>query len=508
MGARRVEPVCLFLAGNTLRVFPLSPDVRELLQGVLQYTRRQHLVTYKQKMENGGRNILMKVINCFVVTKMQSRLALLTNAGYLPRIRRTLEAAGYPVEVQDLQPEATNRFEPDWAQLEDFEFRYKQREAIEAMVNNTRGRIWWATGAGKGWILPPFCLLMRHAKIAITTKYLSVLETNYNRLRARLPDVGIYHGARKRPGRRVMCYSAGCLNHAAKYFQPDIIIADEVHELATDRMFAAFAKFPAARMYGLSANDGDRFDGADFELEGVFGEVISELSYPEAQAHGMVSPIQVRWQRARFDNPVETVRGGVALWRWGIWRNTARNRLIAKVARDHNEDQVLIACQTLEHACFLKQLLPEFELCYSPNDAYEDRLEQYRNWGLLGRDEQLITAGKMRWLRARFESGKLRKVIATSVWNRGVSFDSLSVLVRADGTGDAISDTQLPGRLARLGEDKSYAILYDFTDEFDRRFDIRTGKAAIRRRNYAKKHWSQQFPDDCDQKGNAFLRRK
>ena len=89
-----------------------------------------------------------------------------------------------------------------------------------------------------------------------------------------------------------MCVLAGSLHHAIQW-KPDVLIADEVHELATDSMFDVFAEFRFARMIGLSANFDDRFDKADFELEGVFGPLVAELSYPDAQKHGLVVPASV-----------------------------------------------------------------------------------------------------------------------------------------------------------------------------------------------------------------------
>jgi superfamily II DNA or RNA helicase len=288
-----------------------------------------------------------------------------------------------------------------------------------------------------------------------------------------------------------MCYSAGTLNHCATVFKPHILIADEVHELATDRMFEMFNKFRHARMFCLSANDGDRFDGADFELEGIFGPVISSLTYPEALKHGMVVPIHVHWLHVEGEDPVGRSEG-TAAWRWGIWRNEVRNQIIADCARNHPEDQVLITCQTLEHACFLKGLLPEFQLCYAPSESHDKKLDMYKGWKLLSADERRITQGKLNFMRQRFEEGKLKKVIATTVWNRGVSFDSLQVLIRADGSSDAINDTQIPGRLARTMEGKKHGIMYDFMDHFCKRYKRRSDD---RRRDYAKKKWKQHIPE-------------
>jgi hypothetical protein len=80
-------------------------------------------------------------------------------------------------------------------------------------------------------------------------------------------------------------------------------------------------------------------------------------------------------------------------------------------------------------------------------------------------------------------------VIATDVWARGVSFDSLQVLFRADARSTPIIDEQIPGRVSRTHAGKSVGILYDCEDSFDTRFRA----AAMRRRaNYKDKGWAQR----------------
>ena len=482
--------VYFFLDGNAVRITPITRDLMRLLIENLSYTRRKHLITWEDQQSHGGKKILLREIQCYAVYDFAGSKQVVTNAGYVDKLRGVLTEDGYTIHVEDLRPEDPDVYKPKWAAIEGIDFRYKQRETIVRMATLRRGRIWWATGAGKGWILPHFCRVMCKCRIVVTTKHISVLETNFNRLRSFLPSVGIYHSRARQLGRRVMCYGAGSLLHAVKEFKPHIVVADEVQELASDRMFGMFNKFRHARMFSLSANDGDRFDNADFELEGIFGPIISSLSYPEAERHGMVVPIHVQWVAVDCDDPVGRSSGTPA-WRWGIWRNEVRNQLIADAARQYPDNQILITCQTLEHACFIKQKLPEFTLCYSPSESHGRKLDMYKSWKLLSSDERLMTIDKLKWMRARFETGKLRKVIATTVWNRGVSFDHLQVLIRADGSSDMINDTQIPGRLARVVEGKEYGLLIDFLDNFN---TGRRRRSDCRRRDYAKKNWVQHFP--------------
>ena len=361
------------------------------------------------------------------------------------------------------------------------------------MASSDRGQINWATGTGKGWLIPYFCQLFPKAKIIVTTKSRQVLETNYFRIAARVPGTGLYHGSKHETGCRVTCVSSGSLHRVVEW-APDIVIADEHHELATDTATSVLARFRGARMFGMSANFCDRLDGADFELEGIFGPLLSEMSYQEAVEHGLTVPIEVNWNRVELKrNPCEGLKTDIARWRNGIWRNDARNKLIANAARRYEEEQVLITVKTVEHACFLARHLPEYTLCYAPGEEYEDRIREYVAAGVLPKKLRQMTHERLSRLRGRFETGQLQKVIATTIWNRGVNFEKLQVLVRAESGSSPIDDTQGPGRLSRTHVGKTCGIVEDFLDEFDKKYEM---KATTRARNYRRKGWKQHFPKE------------
>jgi superfamily II DNA or RNA helicase len=441
----------------------------------------------------GGKKIEITDVECYELRTIGGELQLITNSGYLARIGKLFIDHKIPYEIVDLKPPKNPQlFVPRWDSVAEAEFRTGQREVLEALSKNDRGRIWWATGTGKSYLIPLICKMYPKLNIVVTTKYKAVLDDLYKNLSAHLPSVGIYRSGKKVLGRRVMCYSAGCLHHA-DIDNTHLLIADEVHELATDKMFATFAQFKYSRMYGLSANASDRFDGADFELEGIFGPVITSMSYQEGVANGMIVPLEVHWRNVYMDrNPGENYEG-VPKMRHAIWRNKYRNALIAKDAQSFPDDQVLIVVNTFDHACHLKQMLPDFTLVYAADDKEAD-IERYINWKLIPSDEPKMSADRLERLKSMFEHGTLRKVIATTVWNRGVNFKELQVLIRADAGSSAIVDTQVPGRLSRTTEkyDKHNGILIDYLDQFDAGLKR---KAGIRKGNYDGHGWRSIMPN-------------
>lgn len=488
--------VKFFKAGNLLRI--ALPDVRslKLVQDCLTYSRR-----YTERQLRAPPVIRCEEIACYTTVPYQNREQVLANLGHLQRAAKMLKENGYIPKLFNTLPDPEpDRFVPRWDKLDDLDFRPRQKETVEAVAKAIQkgygGQVWWATGTGKTWLIPYLCMLFPKCTFVITTKHLPVLETIYNRLAVRLPDVGMVSSRAKQRGHRIVCVSAMSLHHAANW-NPDILIADEHHELATKNIIPKLAAFKATRRIGMSANFEQRWDNADFELEGIFGPLLSSLSYDDAVRLGLVVPIYVFWRRVDIaKDPCAGYNSDVSLLRHGVWRNDERNKLIAADARSFGKDeQVLITVRTLEHACALKKHLPEFSLCYSHNDGYDETIDQYIDWGWLPDNEPKMTPTRLTKMREQFERGDLKKVIATSVWNRGVSFDYLQVLIRADASSSAIDDTQIPGRVARLSSGKQCGIIIDYQDQFN---DSLHRKSRVRDRNYEEKKW-QRIKQDLGQ---------
>ena len=484
----------IYKDGSIMRIGPIDDTVAALLRRELTYTKKRYVADPRERRKIGKR-VVNTLVECFKVKEFGGERQVVTNTGYIKRVVAALQKDGHEVKVlrPRRKPKKANTFDTNWKAIDDFDLRHKQREVLEAIVANERGQVCWATGAGKSFMVPLICMLFPKARIVVTTKHTAVLEDLHKNLSRYLPSVGINYSKRKLLGRRVTCCSAGTLHHLDPE-DVDLVIADEVHELATDKMVERFARFRFSRMLGLSANFQDRFDGADFELEGIFGPLITDMTYEEGVDHGMIVPIEVHWQDMRMDRNPAAGKTDVARNRHGIWRNEWRNAKIAENAAEYADAQILITVKTFDHACHLKKHLPNFTLVYASTDDKGDLIDRYISWGLIKEDEPVMTTQRLGELKSQFESGELKKVIATSVWNRGVNFKNLEVLIRADAGASVIDDTQIPGRLSRTTDDgeKTHGVLIDYMDQFDPTFKLRASK---RKTTYKRKGWTQIEPE-------------
>lgn len=476
--------------GLLMRVFPLDTRLQRILSAKLTYTRSKYLATVLERRQAGGRQMVFTKVRCYQIVRANETRQLVTNSGYYRRIRAILQQLGHPVDLQDVRKLGSpGVFKIRKSIIEATAFRPKQKQILLNMLQTNRGQIHYPTGAGKSFLAQLVCQALPKARIVFTTKHQAVLKDTHNALRGRLTSVGIYcSDVKHNVGARVMCCSAGSL-HKAVDWRPDLIIGDETHELATGHLLEKLSQFKYCRFLGLSANYRDRMDGVDFELEGLFGPVIATLHYEDAVDAGLVVPIHVHWRHVRCSNPIAGATKRIIKQRFGFWQNRARNQLIARDAALFPDEQVLIVVKTVEHAVHLGRLLPNFKLCYST--MRPQQLQDFQRRGLLPSTYRPLTKEARDQMKADFEAGTLRKVIATSVWNRGVNFHRLSVLIRASGGASKLDDTQVPGRLSRLG--KAYGRLIDYWDEFDEECH---NQALSRFRQYRRKKWKQIEPED------------
>ncbi len=474
--------------GLLMRIFPLDKKLSRILKPLLKYRKAVYLATEAERRKHNNERMVFTTVRCYKVIKGNASNQLLTNSGYLTKILVAIKRLKRQIDIKDLRPIGRKgAFTVDKQVIEETGFRPKQKELLLRMVTAERGQVCYPTGAGKSFLARVYCQALPKARLVFTTKHQAVLKEAYAGLKKVLPNVGIYCSEKKENvGARVMCCSTGSLHHAIDW-KPDALLVDETQELATPKMLKALSAFKSCRFIGLSANYKDRMDGADFELEGLFGPRIATLSYDAAMKVGLIVPIEVHWRSVNIKSPVSPAAPRIIKQKYGIWRNAARNKLIANDANSYPDDQLLIVVNTVDHAVHLKQLLPDFEICYSTISP--KKLAEFKQLGLLPKNYVPLTPQQRDKMKTRFEAGTLKKVIATSVWNRGVNFHKLQVLIRADAGGSKVNDTQIPGRLSRLG--KSKGILIDYCDEFDVGFAT---NALGRRRQYARKKWKQKLP--------------
>lgn len=367
--------------------------------------------------------------------------------------------------------------------------RNEQIECLERILKNRMGLIKAPPGFGKSYMLPVISLLFSEAKIDIVTRRLEVIKRIRNAFDEFHVPVGVQCGAIKTTERRVMIISSGLLATKARK-KADILIGDECHELATERVRRHLLVYQTSRAYGLSATIGLRSDNADFLLEEIFGPVIYESSYTSSQQSGNVVPIQIIWHEVAAVTDVRSHQGFIVNYkRTYIWRNELRNRKIAEIAEKYLKEgkQVLILVDTVEHMLEIRKFLPQFRLCCRSTDV--------SRWKYKCQDQETINElesinRNLKHVIEGFRDRKIRGVISTDILSTGVSFEDLEVLIRADGKASKIFSVQAPGRVSRIAKsvNKDVGIVIDF---YSRRDLVGLRYAYERYKQYQENGWTQ-----------------
>lgn len=458
--------VLILRSGNRIVVQPTTNRIVRLLTPQLTYEEVVQLQGYAHTLavKSHQATTFTRTWECFTFDH-KNRLG--TSLGFYDRIVETLYKDGYDVRERILfdHPDPTV-FEPRWDRVEG-EFRYKQKKALELIAENDNGCFDCAPAYGKGTVIRMACQMYPRAKIVVTTKRVDVLRQRlYPELCDFLPSVGIIGGGKRITGRRVMCISFGSLHHADP--DADFVFVDEVHEAAADNAAGKLARFDHAKMFGFSGSMNMRLDNKDMRCESLCGPIRLVVTNQQAVRKGLILPTEVLWSNVSSDkDPAEGVISKVEKKRLWYWQNEQRNRAIRRDARMYDDDtQVLINVDTVEHGLALKKLLPEFFFVYRPGTISPADLKYYYKLGLIDDDFREITQDQReRWTR-KFETGKIRKAIATTIWNVGVNFVDLAVLIRGDGGSSPINDTQIPGRPGRINGVKTVARIHDYLDQF------------------------------------------
>ena len=494
-------PLVITRCGNVLTLaradnMPFEMEVVTAITHDLKYQHVEHVHGAAQRNPITGQRQYFKTTEYKLYRHENGKIILL--GGYLARVAAKLKKLGCPVSLLEASPERKRPdcYTPQWDNLKGrIEFRPRQEECLKTISKSRCGVIKAVTGFGKTTMIGALALLFPKAKIHVVTKSVDVAERIVKALRRFIPKVG-FVGDGSKHWERVTVITAGSLAHSDG--DADFLFCDEVHQLATINFSSSIAqRYRHSRNFGLSATPYARMDNAHAVLEPLFGPMIFELTYQQAVELGLVVPIRVKWLPIRMTfNPVERYSNRVAKKRYGVWTNIERNRIIAGAVKEYPDThQILILVETIEHAVNLGALLPDFTLVYGamfPTDC-----SKYKARKLLPADYKPLTDYDKHMLRSKFESGELKRVIATDVWSTGVDFEQLNVLVRADDRDSDIVDVQGPGRVSRLyvapdGTQKDFGEVLDCMDTFDPTF---YRKSMGRRNSYKLLGWEQNWND-------------
>jgi len=224
----------------------------------------------------------------------------------------------------------------------------------------------------------------------------------------------------------------------------NLVIVDEAHFLGTVSLQSIYKASKNCKYFiGLSATDW-RDDKADLLLESVCGPRIYNMSSSKLISMGFLVPPKI----VLYETPPlegASSKNYAATYGSYIVKNSIRNGMIVDATRMliNKGRKVLILVRYLNHGHELALMLSDIPL-YFVNGAVDGET----------REE----------VKRSFESGDLKCLIASSVFDIGVDIPKLDALVLAGGGKSTVRTLQRIGRVIRISEGKIDAFVVDFID--------------------------------------------
>ena len=312
-------------------------------------------------------------VSCPCYLKNEMTGEALFYAGLLDKFQDEATAQGYELEIIDGRDPNPMNLVPNREAIPE-NLRYKQGDALDAILASDKGVIQANTGFGKSWLMANLCLIYPTASIVIVTAARELVKQIYDGLVQLLgaSEVGLVRGgtpSTEEEKRVVVSTCASVLRAPLKTC--DFLFFDEVHNIGFNQTFYTLIEhLGPARCFGFSASP-VRGDEAIDAIKSLFGNVIVHCTYDEAVEHKMVTPMRAFMPVLNLKTPIGVSEDKTAAERHNYWRNAERNAWIAQQAAEAVElfpdEQMLITVKTLEHAVILLQQpqLKDWELIYS-----------------------------------------------------------------------------------------------------------------------------------------------
>lgn len=220
---------------------------------------------------------------------------------------------------------------------------------------------------------------------------------------------------------------------------------DECHLAACSTIQEICKAINPEHVYGMSASPW-RDDGADLLIESVLGRNIVDISASYLIDNGFLVKPLIRFMKVpqlaeKLPKQYQTI------YKNYVVENPVRNAMVVKGAVSLVEQgyQTLVLYNSVAHGTFLASEISKHMPCIL----------------LSGKDSSDVREQAKK----KLETGEIKCVIASKIFDIGVDLPSLSGLVIASGGKSSVRALQRIGRVIRKYEGKTKAAVIDFYDQ-------------------------------------------
>lgn len=263
-------------------------------------------------------------------------------------------------------------------------------------------------------------------------------------------NVGIWQGSTKENG-DIICSTIQTLeNMGTDYYLDKFIclIVDEVHHVSSfgGRYFKILQDSFCPARFGMTATLPNK-EESRLAAEAAIGPVIDTFSISDGVKAGILSKPKIYflpYKGSHFMGEMKTYKD---IYKKNIVENVSRNKLISRMAIKFAEkgQSSLIFVRQIDHGDRISKLLNAGGIKHC--------------WvhGLSAKDEREA-------VQEALEKKKVKIAICSTIWNEGISINSLNNCINAGGGKDEKMVLQIVGRGTRVDDGKTTVNIWDFLD--------------------------------------------
>lgn len=317
--------------------------------------------------------------------------------------------------------------------------REYQTQAIAKLIENNGGIVVAATGSGKTFIgvsylypKAPFKKIL----IVVPTKDL-VKQWSSELTDKRFKDV------------QVKTYQY-LIRHHEDLHTYDIVVFDECHHTPAKTMYKLGMLCHNAIMVGLSATP-KREDGEEMKMHAVLGDIVYTVPIQDMVEKGYL--VQAKVHMVDLPKVQLTPEDDYArIYQKAIVNNSYRNEVIVKSAINNAvmTGPTIVLVDSLVHG---QHLLDEIKKDIKVRKLKLKAL--FIQGGTKDREEEF----------QNIKDGEYDIIVASKIFNEGVNFPALQVLILGGGGKGTTKIVQQVGRILRPHPGKEEALIIDFKDD-------------------------------------------
>jgi superfamily II DNA or RNA helicase len=377
--------------------------------------------------------------------------------------------------------------EYDEPYLEGITFRPYQARLIDTGLKCGRGVLKAPTATGKSIIILGLISAFSQEKILFLCHTKDLVYQMKNHLEKNgFNNIGTWTGDSKKIERITVATIQSYTKIAKKYSNHwDVVIIDEGHHVSSiSGQYAKALTLTAAPIKLAVTATMPYIEEAKIALEAYVGPIIAEYTVKEANEDGFLAipkikiakvpimPDNILFDKTSFMDEYGVIKKEPELYPliyWnGIVKNVPRNlRVLQEVQGFLKEGKtVLINITRIDHGVELMRLIKDhykFKATFVHGET-QNRTDILKD----------------------FNAGKVKVVIATSVFNEGVDVPNLGSCINAAGGKSEIGTLQKIGRGLRKTKDKDIVSIVDFHDTCH---PILENHFRLRHKMYVKNGW-------------------